>query len=103
MSKKYKPDGKIKITITAEIFGAFAVHERADQAGEMWRVTHVKSGLQLPAPWQFTEIEDARSLAVELSEQFPNVNAESHEELFTLQAHCHKFLIALVEKGNVKL
>ncbi len=87
---EFTPDGKVRILVAAEIFGAWAVTKDCSKPGAFC-ITDVRSGKRFsPPPVLFDSISRARAFATLLREKFPRGYRKVDEAL--IKASSKKFV-----------
>lgn len=89
---KFTANGRIRISVNAEIYGAWAVSGSIenDETRDCFVITHIETGKRLPKPFVYGDIGTARRLAKLANKQFPSYTA-TKEEIAVLRECCLKF------------
>jgi hypothetical protein len=88
---QFSANGRILISVNAEIFGAWAVSQSIEyeEAGA-FVVTNIATGKRLPSPFIYEDVGTARRLAILANQHFPQF-ADTSEELQALKTLCLEF------------
>ena len=84
-------NGRILISVNAEIYGAWAVSESIESLEQdLFVVTHIATGKRLPRPFVYEDVRTARRLAQLANEKLPEFE-DTPLQLAFLKALCLKF------------